>query len=506
MASTKNWIARLQGILTTLVAIILTVIAAMYFLGDRWQSFVSRDAASAGAETHDAADPHAGHDHSSHGADAGESIELSDQARKNLRLQTMRIAASRYTEYLEIPATVVDWPGQTHLAMTAPLTGVVNAIYVSRGELIRSGRELLTLRLTHQDLVNTQEEFLKSLGQVDVEQREIARLENIAKSGAVAGKTLIQREYERDKLLASVKAARQSMLLHGLSEPQINEIEQTRKLIREVKVYVPVLHADRSLHHDSIHPHDPSAVPMPPAPLAQSQLSPTQLAAFAQPTPSDHEHIESEFVVTELAVNLGQSVVAGEHLGRMSDYSNVLVEGHAFQSDAETLRLAADSNLPLQAVFEPTGSQPIVVEDLHIAYIGNEIDRQSRSMPFFVPLKNEIERSEKRGAKQYVSWRYKPGQRLQLRVPSGGFDNVLVVPKDAVAEEGPERYVFIENGSHFERRSVHVLARDAISVAIANDGSVLPGQVIATRGAHQMQMALKNQAGGAIDPHAGHNH
>ena len=403
---------------------------------------------------------------------------------------------SRYTKYLEIPATIADWPGRTHLAITAPLTGVVNAIHVSRGELIHSGQKLLTLRLTHQDLVKTQEEFLKSLGQVDVEQREIARLETIARSGAVAGKTLIQREYERDKLLASIKAARQSMLLHGLSEPQINEIEKSRELIREVTVYVPVLHADRSLHHDSIHSQHSDSVPLPP----------TQLAIFAQPTSDGHEHIESEFLVTQLAVSLGESVVAGEHLGRMSDYSNLLIEGHAFQSDAETLRCAADSKLPLQAILESTGTQPIVVEGLEIAYIGNEIDRDSRSMPFYVPLKNEIERSEKRGDKQYVSWRYKPGQRLQLRIPSGGFDNALVFPKDAVAEEGPERYVFIENGDHFERKSVHVLARDSIAVAIANDGSVMPGQVVAVRGAHQMQMAIKNQSGGAIDPHAGHNH
>jgi hypothetical protein len=29
---------------------------------------------------------------------------------------------------------------------------------------------------------------------------------------------------------------------------------------------------------------------------------------------------------------------------------------------------------------------------------------------------------------------------------------------------------------------------------------------VAGRGAYQMNLALKNQAGGGIDPHAGHNH
>ena len=63
-----------------------------------------------------------------------------------------------------------------------------------------------------------------------------------------------------------------------------------------------------------------------------------------------------------------------------------------------------------------------------------------------------------------------------------------------------------ENGDHFDRIPVAVLARDSISVAIANDGQVWPGQSIAISGAHQLQMALKNKSGDAIDPHAGHNH
>ncbi len=81
-----------------------------------------------------------------------------------------------------------------------------------------------------------------------------------------------------------------------------------------------------------------------------------------------------------------------------------------------------------------------------------------------------------------------------------------MVPKDAVAGEGAERYVFVDHGDHFERRSVHVVAHDAIWVAIKDDGSIRTGQYIAVTAAHQLQMAMKNKSGGAIDPHAGHNH
>jgi hypothetical protein len=35
---------------------------------------------------------------------------------------------------------------------------------------------------------------------------------------------------------------------------------------------------------------------------------------------------------------------------------------------------------------------------------------------------------------------------------------------------------------------------------------VFPGETVAQNGAHQLQMAIKNQSGGPVDPHAGHNH
>jgi hypothetical protein len=48
--------------------------------------------------------------------------------------------------------------------------------------------------------------------------------------------------------------------------------------------------------------------------------------------------------------------------------------------------------------------------------------------------------------------------------------------------------------------------RDQKLAVIRNDGGVFPGEVIAGNGAFQLHLALKNKSGGAVDPHAGHNH
>jgi len=95
---------------------------------------------------------------------------------------------------------------------------------------------------------------------------------------------------------------------------------------------------------------------------------------------------------------------------------------------------------------------------------------------------------------------------MQLQVPVETWKEQIVLPVDAVAQDGPETYAFTADGNHFDRRPVNVVYRDSSNVVIANDGSIFSGDYVVVSSAQQLQLALKNKAGGAIDPHAGHNH
>ncbi len=454
-----------------------------------------RSSESAGGHPHDEeADPHAGHDHGSHaGHDDATSLELSAQGRRNIGLSPEMIrpvVLETYRKSITVPAVVVERPGRTRVQVATPMTGVITHVHAVQGEAVEPGTLLFQIRLTHEDLVQAQTDFLRTLGELDVEQREIKRLTSLTESGAVAGKVLLDRQYSKDKLAAVLQAQREALRLHGLSEKQVDLISKDRRLLSELQIFAP-----------SIDSHDGDELK-----LTGDNLQPV---AFTQDAGGGHVRRPTHtgpLILQNLDVHKGQSVNAGETLCILKDYDALFIEGKAFEQDIGQLRRASESGWTVDAIFDQPGAGSRILEGLEIAYLANQVDTESRTLHFYVRLPNEVTKDRRAEGNRYVEWKYLPGQRLQLRVPVEEWPNQIVLPIDAVSREGAEYYVFQQNGDHFDRVPVHVKYHDQYSAVVANDGSLFPGDIIATRGAHQMQMALKNKAGGGVDPHAGHTH
>ncbi len=73
------------------------------------------------------------HDHDQH---AGDSLELSEQARRNIGLQTGEIEVSTFVRTMSVPGLVAERPGQTRVRVVAPLTGIVTRVHVIEGEAV----------------------------------------------------------------------------------------------------------------------------------------------------------------------------------------------------------------------------------------------------------------------------------------------------------------------------------------------------------------------------------
>jgi len=421
-------------------------------------------AAPAAADDHDHDHAH-GDDHEGHIEE--ESLHLSEQARKGIGLVEGEVALTTFTRAITVPGMVVERRGRSRFTVIAPLTGSLARILVTEGEAVTPDQPLFEIRLMHEELVQAQTDLLRTTVELDVVRREIARLEAIGPEGLIPVKTVLERKYELHKLEGVLLAQRQALLLHGLTVPQVDEIVASRTLLDRVVVRAP--------RRDALDGGD-------------------------------------RLVVQELSVDRGQHVAAGDTLAVIVDHAALLVEGEAFEQDLAAITAAAAAGRPVTAVLEGQGGVPRHVEGLRIAYVADRIAAESRTLRFYVALPNESLPSHAAGpdgggdGPRALSWRYKPGQRVQLRVPVEDWPERIVLPAEAVARDGVENYVFRSNGDHFDREAVHVEHRDPRWVVVANDGTLFPGDRIALSGAEQLQLALKNKAGGGVDPHAGHSH
>lgn len=449
-----------------------------------------------------AEDPHSheGHDH---GHDDGTSLELSAQAQGNIGLTAeflKPVALETFRRSITVPGIIVGRPGRTRLEVSTPMAGVITHVHAVQGEAVAPGTLLFELRITAEELVSTQTNLLRTVGELDVENREIARLSKANEAGAISQKTLLERQYAKEKLEVLMSTQREALRLHGLSERQIDDITSNKKLLRDLQIVAP----GRD-HHGSEELKLSSAA----VTLVSFSALPMQPATDEDQHGASHSDTESmvPLILQEVLVHKGETVAAGTTLGALADYSELYIEGRAFEQDQELLSESVRRNWKITAVFEGAANMINRVENLDLVYSASEIDPEARSLSFFVRLPNEVAREvPSPNGQRFLEWKYRPGQRLQLLVPVEEWQNQIVLPVEAIVREGAESFVFQQNGSHFDRVPIRVAYRDSAHVVVANDGSVFPGDVIALRGAHQMQMALKNKSGGGVDPHAGHQH
>ena len=163
---------------------------------------------------------------------------------------------------------------------------------------------------------------------------------------------------------------------------------------------------------------------------------------------------------------------------------------------------------PITALIRGAGNgSPKELTGLTILYVEDQIDLDSRALRFYMRLQNEQVRNEGTAdGPRFVAWRYKPGQRVELLVPVGRWQQRIVLPVEAVVREGTDRFVFRQDGNQFDRIAVHEEYRDQRWAVLGDTGDLFPGEWVASSGAYQMHLELKKKSSGGTGGHVGHQH
>ncbi len=454
-------------------ALFLTVGIGAFFTRDQWLPWIRGTADDPADQPGAALTP-----------TEGASVRLSPQAVANLKLVSQPVRLQNYWRTLQVPGMVVDRPGLSDRGVPAPVAGVVTQVHAFPGDTVRPGDKLLTLRIVSEYLQNAQSELFKTSREVVIAEEQRKRLVPLVEKQVRTPAELIDVDNQLKRLRTTIQALRHDLLTRGLSTEQIRAVA-TGEFIREIVVRAPA-------------PHDDVAQPKGGADPTPPHSPPFKGGDGGVPAITISE-------VHELKADLGQQVQAGQSLCVLANHQWLYIEGHSFKREAPWLEQAARGGWPISADFVEDDHEvwPAPAAAFKIRHLANTVDPTSRTFAFYLPLTNQARAYEKDG-RTFLVWRYRPGQRVRLHVPVEEFKDAIVLPVAAVVREGPEAYVFRQNGDLFERRAVHVLFEDRLNVVLHNDGAVRPElDYMAQGAAASLNRILKAQnASGGLPPGA----
>jgi membrane fusion protein, heavy metal efflux system len=445
------------------------VATAGWLTRDTWRPWLDKGMNRPPAGAADAQDHH---DHAH-----ADRVKLSPQAVANLRLVVEPVAPESYWKAVQVPGLVVDRPGQSDRGVTAPVAGVIAAVHAFPGDTVRASDALFTLRITSELVHNAQAELFKAAREVQFNREQLDRLS--APGGSTSPAKIIELENQDKRLKAAVQAYRAELLTRGLTAEQIDAAERG-KFVTEVTVAAP-------------------------APAKEDRQLAAAAPTDARPAPDGGRPLA--FEVKDLRVQLGEQVQAGQVLSLLANHQSLYVEGRAFKQEAALLERAAQQGWEVRAEFaeDEAAAWPPLDQKFQIRHLANTVDPVSRTFAFYLPLDNQS-RTYQRDGRTFLAWRFRPGQRVRLKVPVEEMQDVIVLPAEAVVRDGAEVYVFRQNGDFFERKPVHVIYMDRDAAVLANDGSIGPGQFVGRNAAATLNRVLKAQAAGDEGHGHGHDH
>jgi multidrug efflux pump subunit AcrA (membrane-fusion protein) len=389
-----------------------------------------------------------------HGPPDLQSVTLSEEAVRGLGLKAAPVTVRDYPKVVEVPGVVIDPPGVSDRAVSAPVAGVVAEVHALPGDTVRAGDPLFTIHLTSELVQSAQTDLARVTKDLVAAVARRDQTKKLVEAGTKPGMDLIEDENQVRRLTTQAQGYRRQLQVFGLTPDQVRQAE-TGDFVTRVVVGVPG--------------DGPPLIPAPgggSAPLA--------------------------FEMEGLAVTPGQGVTGGQLLARLANHRELLIEGRAFESEAPLVAAATRDGKPvgvdlLEAV---PGEWEPVEQRFVIRSVGNSLDPATRTFPFFVPLANQA-RSYQRGGKTYLSWRFRPGQKVRLQVPVGVIPGVIVLPAAAVVREGADSFVFRQNGEAYDRKSVVVAAEDRLTVAITPGNGIEDGVMVLQNNAAAVNRALK---------------
>ncbi len=152
-------------------------------------------------------------------------VDLGPELQKQVQL--MQVGDAQIRELLRIPGSIqVD--EQRMAKIGAPVTGRITEISAVLGQLVKQGQVLATVNST--ELAQNQLDYIKALQQINLQAKAVDRAKVLLEADVISAAELQRREAELSGAKADLVAARNQLLVLGMSNSSISKLSHSAQM------------------------------------------------------------------------------------------------------------------------------------------------------------------------------------------------------------------------------------------------------------------------------------
>jgi RND family efflux transporter MFP subunit len=286
-------------------------------------------------------------------------VVLTPEAVQRAGIKTAAVRSESVTSAITVPATVMS-NAYRDTKVNALVGGIVRRVGAELGSSVKRGQSLAVIFSA--ELADAQMKYLSMLAMLQADHQKLERTDKLVKLGATSRQELEEVTAVHASRETEVAAARQRLLLLGLSAADVSRLTDAAHIVSDVTV----------------------------------------------PSPADG-------VVIGRGVNQGQVVAAGQELFTVTDLSTVWVIGDLYEKDFPSVRVGTSATVTIAAA-------PNTVIHGRVAYIDPRVDPATRTAKVRVEVPN---RNAELRLGMYVTLRFQTAEaRRGLLVPSDAVQSI----------------------------------------------------------------------------------
>lgn len=170
-------------------------------------------------------------------AAANELVRLSADQEEHLGIRTMQPARIDSLPLARAPGRIVV-PPQHEFLVSAPQAGLISKVNVALGANVRAGQVLAELQSPN--WVGQQRDLLQAITEFDLANRQLQRDQTLLDEGIIAKMRWQETKSRFDIAQTKLRETEQVLTMSGMSELQLRQLEQTRRLNETLELRSPI--------------------------------------------------------------------------------------------------------------------------------------------------------------------------------------------------------------------------------------------------------------------------